>query len=137
MSPEQIALIQSSWAKVVPIAETAAGLFYGRLFELDPAVKPLFKGDIKDQGRKLMLTLNTVVNGIANLGPLVPVVQDLGRRHVAFGVEAKHYDSVGAALLWTLEQGLGAEFTPETREAWSVAYTTLADVMKQAAYGQA
>lgn len=137
MSPEQIALIQSSWAKVVPIAETAAGLFYGRLFELDPAVQPLFKGDIKDQGRKLMLTLNTVVNGIANLGPLVPVVQDLGRRHVAFGVEAKHYDSVGAALLWTLEQGLGAEFTPETREAWSVAYTTLADVMKQAAYGQA
>lgn len=137
MTPEQINLIQSSWAKVVPIKETAATLFYGKLFELDPGVKPMFKGDMKEQGRKLMMTLNTVVNGIANLAPLVPVIQDLGRRHVAYGVEAKHYDTVGAAILWTLEQGLGEDFTPATREAWSTAYTTLASVMKEAAYGVA
>lgn len=137
MTPEQINLIQSSWAKVVPIKETAATLFYGKLFELDPGVKPMFKGDMKEQGRKLMMTLNTVVNGIANLAPLVPVIQDLGRRHVAYGVEAKHYDTVGAAILWTLEQGLGEDFTPATREAWSTAYTTLASVMKEAAYGAA
>lgn len=135
MTPEQIALIQSSWAKVAPIQETAAELFYGKLFELDPDVKPMFKGDMKEQGRKLMMTLNTVVNSIANLGPLVSTIQDLGRRHVAYGVQAKHYDSVGAAILWTLEQGLGADFTPATREAWTVAYTTLASVMKEAAYG--
>lgn len=137
MTPEQITLIQSSWAKVLPIQETAATLFYGKLFELDPGVKPMFKGDMKEQGRKLMMTLNTVVNGIANLTPLVPVIQDLGRRHVAYGVEAKHYDTVGAAILWTLEQGLGADFTPATREAWTTAYTTLATVMKEAAYGAA
>ena len=137
MTPEQIALIRSSWAKVVPIQDTAAGLFYGKLFELDPAVQPMFRGDMKEQGRKLMMSLSVVVNGIANLGDLVPNIQEMGRRHVAYGVEAKHYDSVGAAILWTLEQGLGADFTPATKEAWTAAYTTLANVMKEAAYGTA
>lgn len=134
MTPEQITLIQSSWAKVVPIKDTAAELFYGKLFELDPAVKPMFRGDMAEQGRKLMMSLNVVVNGIANLGDLVPNIQEMGRRHVAYGVKAQHYDSVGAAILWTLEQGLGADFTPATREAWTAAYTTLANVMKEAAY---
>lgn len=134
MTPEQITLIQSSWAKVVPIKDTAAELFYGKLFELDPAVKPMFRGDMAEQGRKLMMSLNVVVNGIANLGDLVPNIQEMGRRHVAYGVKAQHYDSVGAAILWTLEQGLGADFTPATREAWTAAYTTLAKVMKEAAY---
>ncbi|MDD4880473.1 MAG: globin family protein [Gallionellaceae bacterium] len=134
MTPEQIALIQSSWTKVVPIKDTAAELFYGKLFELDPAVKPMFRGDMKEQGRKLMASLNVVVNGITNLGDLVPNIQEMGRRHVAYGVEAKHYDTVGAAILWTLEQGLGEDFTPATREAWTIAYTTLANVMKEAAY---
>ncbi|MEW5770961.1 MAG: globin family protein [Pseudomonadota bacterium] len=137
MTPEQIALIQASWAKVLPIQATAAELFYGRLFELDPGVKPLFKGDMKEQGRKLMMSLNVVVNGIANLDALVANIQEMGRRHVAYGVEARHYDTVGAAILWTLEQGLGADFTPATKEAWTAAYTTLAGVMKQAAYGTA
>lgn len=137
MTPEQITLIQSSWAKVVPIQETAAELFYNKLFELDPAVKPLFKGDMKEQGRKLMMSLSVVVNGIANLGALVSGIQEMGRRHVAYGVEARHYDTVGSAILWTLEQGLGADFTPDTRAAWTEAYTTLATVMKEAAYGKA
>lgn len=137
MTPEQLSLIQTSWAKVVPIQESAATLFYNKLFELDPAVKPLFKGDMREQGRKLMMSLNVVVNGITNLDGLVPNIQELGRRHVAYGVEPKHYDTVGAAILWTLEQGLGAEFTPATKEAWTAAYTTLANVMKEAAYGPA
>lgn len=135
MTPEQITLIQSSWAKVVPIQETAAELFYNKLFELDPTVKPLFKGDMKEQGRKLMMSLNVVVNGITNLGALVASIQEMGKRHVAYGVEAKHYDTVGTAILWTLEQGLGADFTPETKAAWTEAYITLATVMKEAAYG--
>ena len=137
MTPEQIALIQSSWTKVVPIADTAAGLFYGKLFELDPAVKPMFKGDMTEQGRKLMKTLGVVVNSLTRLDEIVPVAREMGRRHVVYGVEAKHYDTVGAALLWTLEQGLGAAFTPDTKTAWASAYGVLAGVMKEAAYGAA
>lgn len=131
MTPTQIALIQSSWAKVVPIRETAAELFYNKLFELDPEVKPLFKGDMREQGRKLMMSLNVVVNGITNLEALVPGIREMGKRHAGYGVEPRHYDTVGAAILWTLEQGLGADFTPDTRAAWTEAYTTLATVMKE------
>lgn len=137
MTPEQITLIQSSWTKVAPIVDTAAGLFYGKLFELDPAVKPMFKGDMTEQGRKLMKTLGVVVNSLTRLDEIVPVAQEMGRRHVVYGVEAKHYDTVGAALLWTLEQGLGAAFTPDTKTAWAAAYGVLAGVMKEAAYGAA
>ena len=137
MTPEQIDLIRSSWSKVVPIQETAAGLFYNKLFELDPAVKPLFKGDMGEQGRKLMMSLNVVVNGITNLDALLPAIQEMGKRHAGYGVQHRHYDTVGQAILWTLEQGLGTHFTPDTRAAWTTAYTTLANVMKEAAYGSA
>lgn len=133
MTPQQIAILKSSWAKVVPIKDTAAELFYGKLFELDPAVKPLFKGDMKEQGRKLMAAINTVVNGVDNLGPMIPVLQDMGKRHVAYGVTDAHYDTVGAALIWTLGQGLGEAFTPEVKDTWVGAYTTIAGVMKEAA----
>lgn len=133
MTPQQIQVIQATWTQVLPIADTAAGLFYGKLFELDPAVEPLFKGDMTEQGRKLMQTIGLVVNSLTRLEAILPTVQDLGRRHVAYGVEAKHYDTVGAALLWTLEQGLGEGFTPETKAAWTEAYGTLASVMKEAA----
>jgi nitric oxide dioxygenase len=137
MTPQQIHMIQTTWIQVVPIADTAAGLFYGKLFELDPAVKPLFKGDMTEQGRKLMKTIGVVVNSLTRLEEILPTVQDLGKRHVAYGVEARHYDSVGAALLWTLEQGLGPAFTPDVKAAWAAAYGTLADVMKEAAYAPA
>ena len=133
MSPQQIALVKSSWQQVVPIADTAAGLFYGRLFELDPELKHLFKSDIKEQGRKLMAMIGTVVNKLDSLGDIVPAVQTLGRNHVAYGVEAKDYDTVGAALLWTLATGLGAAFTDDVKEAWTGAYTILSGAMKDAA----
>lgn len=132
MTPEQIALVQSTWAQVLPIKDTAAELFYGKLFELDPEVKPLFKGDMKTQGQKLMAMIGTAVGGLDNVEQLVPAVQDLGRRHVGYGVKDAHYDTVGAALLWTLETGLGPAFTPETRDAWATTYGTLANVMKEA-----
>lgn len=134
MTPQQISLIQSSWASVVPIQDTAAGLFYQRLFSLDPAIQPMFKGDMKEQGRKLMAMLNAVVNGLTRLDELVPVAQQLARRHVGYGVQPQHYDTVGAALLWTLEQGLGSAFTDEVKTAWATAYGTLSQVMKDAAY---
>lgn len=133
MTPQQVVLVQTSWQKVVPIKEKAAELFYGKLFELDPALKPMFRGDMAEQGRKLTAMLNTVVVKLDNLGEIVPAVQDLGKRHVAYGVEDAHYDTVGAALLWTLGAGLGDAFTPEVKEAWTKAYVTLAGAMKEAA----
>lgn len=133
MTPQQVVLVQTSWQKVVPIKDKAAELFYGKLFELDPALKPMFRGDMAEQGRKLTAMLNTVVVKLDNLGEIVPAVQDLGKRHVAYGVEDAHYDTVGAALLWTLGAGLGDAFTPEVKEAWTKAYVTLAGAMKEAA----
>lgn len=131
-------LVQESWEKVKPISDTAAELFYGKLFELDPDLKPMFaNSDMKEQGKKLMLMIGTAVKGLDTLGELVPAVQSLGKRHVGYGVKASHYDTVGAALLDTLEKGLGEAFTPETKEAWTITYTTLATVMKEASYGEA
>src|SRR5690242_16747846 len=106
MTPTQITLVQDSFAKVAPICEQAAALFYGRLFEIAPEVKPMFKGDMKEQGRKLMTTLAVVVNGLGNLTSILPAASVLAKRHVAYGVTAGHYATVGAALLWTLERGL-------------------------------
>ncbi len=129
MTPNDIDLVQSSFAKVVPIKEAAAELFYGRLFEIAPEVKPLFKGDMKEQGRKLMMTLGVVVNGLKDLPSIVPAAEALAVKHNAYGVEPAHYEVVGAALLWTLEQGLGPDFTPATKAAWTSAYGTLSGVM--------
>jgi hemoglobin-like flavoprotein len=133
MTPKQVELVQGSWKKVLPIADTAAEMFYSKLFSMDPAVKPLFKGDMKAQGRKLMTMISTAVNGLTRLEAIVPAVQDLGRRHVKYGVKEQHYDTVGAALLWTLEQGLGEAFTPDVKAAWATAYGVLAKTMKDAA----
>lgn len=128
---EQKKLVQETWEKVVPIAETAAELFYGRLFEIDPELKPLFKQtDMKEQKMKLLQMLGMAVKGLDNLEQLVPAVENLGRRHVGYGVKDSHYDTVGDALLWTLEKGLGEAFTPEVMEAWTQTYITLATVMK-------
>ena len=133
MTPEQKILVQQSFAQVAPIADQAAALFYGRLFELDPSVKPLFKTDLETQGRKLMQVLAMAVNGLDDLDALVPVVQTLGRKHVAYGVTDEHYDTVGSALLWTPEQGLGEGFTPEVKAAWTDVYSIIATTMKTAA----
>ncbi|MFG1189339.1 globin family protein [Xanthobacter flavus] len=129
MTPNQIELIQDSFRKVVPIADTAAALFYGRLFEIAPEVKPLFKGDMSLQGAKLMATLGLVVAGLNDLSKIVPAAESLARKHVAYGVKDAHYAPVGAALIWTLERGLGPDFTPETEEAWAKAYGILSSVM--------
>jgi hemoglobin-like flavoprotein len=133
MKNEQKALVQQSFAAVLAIEETAAALFYARLFELDPSLKPMFKGNLKDQGKKLMATLKVCVVGLSRLDQLLPAVQALGRRHVDYGVTDAHYDTVASALLWTLEKGLGDAFTPECREAWSETISHLAGVMKEAA----
>jgi hemoglobin-like flavoprotein len=133
VTPQQKDLVQSSFEKVLPISEQAAALFYSRLFEVDPSLRPLFKTDMKEQGKKLMQMLTIAVRGLDRLDTLVPVVQDLGARHVGYGVNEDHYNTVGAALLWTLHKGLGDDFTPETKEAWTVVYGVLSTTMKDAA----
>lgn len=137
MDPEKIELVQNSWEKVKPISETAATLFYGRLFELNPDLEALFSGDMKAQGQKLMTMINTAVVGLRNLDSIVPAVQALGRRHVDYGVKPEDYDTVGAALLWTLATGLEDAFTAEVEAAWTETYTVLATTMKDAAYSSA
>lgn len=129
MTPQQITLVQASFADVKPIATTAAELFYNRLFTLDPALRPLFKGEMGQQGQMLMSMIGAAVSGLKDLERLAPVVRQLGARHVRYGVQAQHYATVGSALLWTLDQGLGDKFTPAVREAWTAAYTLLSDVM--------
>lgn len=129
MTPEKIALVQDSFAKVAPIAETAADIFYDRLFEIAPEVRSLFPEVMTDQKKKLMQMLATAVNGLKDLDAIVPAVQSLGARHAAYAVKEEHYDSVGAALLFTLGKGLGDDFTPEVKEAWTETYGILASVM--------
>ena len=136
MTPEQIKAIQDSFAKVAPISEQAAALFYGRLFEITPSVKPLFRGDMKEQGRKLMAMLGVVVNGLGNLETILPAASALAKRHVRYGVKPSDYVPVGEALLWTLEKGLGAQWTAELAAAWAAAYGVLSEFMIAEAYGR-
>ncbi len=133
MTEGQQNLVRSSFAPIAPNAPAVAATFYARLFELDPALRPLFKGDMGAQGRKLMAMIKTAVDNLHNLGTVIPAIEQLGRRHVGYGVTNQHYDTVGSALLWTLEQGLGDAFTPATRAAWTECYLTLAGIMQQAA----
>jgi nitric oxide dioxygenase len=137
MTPEQVTLVQQSFSKVAPIADQAAVLFYDRLFETAPEVKAMFKGDMADQRKKLMTTLAVVINGLGHLETVLPAASALAKKHVNYGVKADHYAPVGAALLWTLEHGLGPDWTPHVRDAWTDAYTTLSNFMIGEAYGRA
>jgi nitric oxide dioxygenase len=137
MTPEQVALVQQSFAKVAPISEAAAVMFYDRLFEVAPAVKAMFPADMSEQRKKLMATLAVVVNGLSNLESILPAASALATRHVAYGAKPEHYPVVGAALLWTLEKGLGEAWTPDLAAAWSAAYATLSGYMISVAYSEA
>lgn len=133
MQPEKIVLIQNSFEQVIPIADTAASIFYDRLFALDPSLRRLFPEDMTEQRKKLMMMLNTAVHGLWRPEKLIPVLQQLGARHAGYGVRREHFDTVGQALLGTLAQGLGNEFTPEVEAAWREAYTLIATTMQSAA----
>lgn len=133
MNGEQIRLVQDSFQKVLPIADAAAQLFYARLFDLDPALESLFKGDMAEQGRKLMQMIAVAVKSLDRLDEVMPAVQALGARHVAYGVRDEHYATVGSALIWTLKKGLGEDFTPDTEAAWREVYAALSGAMKAAA----
>lgn len=137
MEANTVTLVQESFQKVRPIAQTAATIFYNKLFELDPELKPLFptgEEAMKSQGNKLMTMLGAAVTGLSDLDALIPVLEDLGKKHVGYNVKESHYDTVGAALLATLEAGLGDDFTLEVKEAWTSVYGTMSSVMIKASY---
>ena len=136
MTPDHVKLVQESFAKVAPISETAAVLFYDRLFDIAPKVRSMFPTDLTEQRRKLMATLAVVVGGLGNLESVLPAASALAKRHVSYGAKAEHYPVVGAALLWTLQKGLGDGWTPEVAEAWTAAYGTLSGFMISEAYGR-
>jgi len=136
MTPDQVTLVQQSFARVAPISDTAAVLFYDRLFEIAPSVVPMFPADMKEQRKKLMATLAVVVGGLGNLASVLPAASALAKRHVSYGAKAEHYPVVGAALLWTLEKGLGDGWTPDVAAAWTAAYGTLSGYMISEAYGR-
>ena len=132
MKVDQITLVQDTFDKIRPISEKAAKLFYNRLFELDPSLKSLFKGDMKTQGKMLMQMLDYAVTGLDRLDTIILAIQNLGIRHVGYGVKDEYYETVGEALLWTLEQSLGKDFTQDVKDAWTEAYKLLSDIMKSA-----
>jgi nitric oxide dioxygenase len=129
VTPADVTLVQSSFRKILPIAGQAIALFYARLFELDPALRALFRGDIDEQGRKLISLLAAAVASLDHPEVMLDTVRSLGARHLRDGVIQEHYASVGAALIWTLHKGLGPEFTPAVCDAWTHAYTQLAHTM--------
>ncbi len=133
MNSEQIKLVQKSFEKVRPISETTAELFYKRLFELNPSLKSLFEGDLKTQGLMLMKMLDYAVTGLDEPDKILPAIKELGKRHVGYGVKEEYYETVGEALLWTLEKGICEYFTRDVKEAWAEAYKLLSETMKSAA----
>lgn len=133
MTPNTIDNVQRTFNVIAPIADSAAALFYSKLFELDPSLRSMFKADMTDQGKKLMQILGVAVSSLKNLEAIVPAVQDLGRRHVKYGVRPQHYNTVAEAILWMLAQTLGNAFTPEIKQSWTEVYTVLADTMIAAA----
>jgi hemoglobin-like flavoprotein len=133
MTPEQIQTVQFSWVKVVPIKDTAAQVFCERLFETDPSLRGVFRGDMREQGAKFMQVIDAAVTALSPLERMVPLIRELGRRYAQYGVKEHHYRTVGAALLWTLEKGLGAEFTPKVKDAWEAVYGVLATAMRESA----
>lgn len=137
MTPQQIALVQQSFNKVLPIKEAAAETFYNRLFVIDPSLRDLFPTELKEQGRKLMAMLATAVGGLTRLDKIVPAVQALGVRHRDYSVRHEHYKTVGEALVWTLQKGLGKDFNDDVKEAWIAAYTLLSSTMIEAATDKA
>ena len=133
MNAKKVELVQSSWQNVAPQAEEAMAIFYDRLFHVAPELKPMFRGDPREQQRKAAAMMNFIVRSLNRPDALLPGARALGERHVGYGVRDEHYDTVGQTLLWTLAKGLGPVFTPEVKQAWIAAYAVLSATMKDAA----
>jgi hemoglobin-like flavoprotein len=132
MTAEEIRIVQMTWLKVLPVKRNAARLFYEKLFQTDPALRDMFQTDIDHQGEKLMQIIESAVSGLGHIDRITPALRALGQRHQTYGIEARHYGTVGTTLLWTLGQTLGAEFTPKVKSAWATVYGVLAATMQEA-----
>lgn len=135
MTRQQVQLVQFSFRAVQPMTTTAGELFYKRLFEIDPTLRPLFKSDLRQQAQDFMRVLAIATSGLSNLSTLLPVLKELGVRHATYGVKPEHYDAVREALLYSLALILQDAYTDEVRSAWATAYAMLAGIMKEAAWG--
>jgi hemoglobin-like flavoprotein len=133
MTPHQITLVRASFGRVQPIATQAAALFYANLFDADPSLRPLFRGDMAQQGERLMSMIGAAVGLLERQSALMPVLRSLGARHAGYGVRVEHYATVGAALLKTLQQGLGEAFTADVHDAWATMYGIVSRTMMEAA----
>lgn len=137
MTPENVTAIRDTWSAIEPVADEVAAQFYDRLFDIDPSTRPLFRHtDLPEQRRKLLAVIGTVIDHLEEIHTLIPTVEALGRRHTGYGVEDRHYDTVGEALLWAFESNLGEKWTPEAADAWTQAYTMLAGVMRSGGAAQ-
>lgn len=134
MTAREVTLVQDSFRRVLPNTEQVAALFYARLFEIEPAVRGLFNGDMQEQGKKLFQMLGLAVGSLECFESVMPFLRQLGARHLGYGVRDEHYSCVGVALLWTLERGLGAAFTPEVKHAWTALYGAIANTMLEGAH---
>jgi hemoglobin-like flavoprotein len=134
MTSDDIQRVQQSWQRVLPVKDAMAELFYQRLFGMDPTIRELFEEDMEQQHAKLVQMITAVVRGLDRLDVLLPVVRELGIRHNSYGVRDEHYGAVGAALLWTLEQALQDDFTPEVKSAWIKAYGVLSQTMRESGF---
>ncbi|HWA38022.1 MAG TPA: globin domain-containing protein [Burkholderiales bacterium] len=133
MTPEQIELVRGTWRGIVPVRDTFAELFYGKLFSLDPALRPLFKGDLVEQGRNLAAMVSILVRNLASPEAVQRAMRELGGRHHSYGVREQHYETVGVALLWALDMSHGEPLGPEARAAWQAAYALIAGAMQEGA----
>jgi hemoglobin-like flavoprotein len=133
MTPTQIELVQSTFLTLQSLGDEAAGIFYNRLFEIDPSLRPMFRGDMQEQGRKLLHMIGVAVGSLQRLDQVLPAVEELGRRHAGYGVREEHYVVVAAALLWTLNKALGEAFTPPVCDAWIAMYEAVSAAMQQGA----
>lgn len=133
LTDTQRIIVQGTFAQVTD-ADALATIFYDRLFEIDPSTRPLFRGDMTEQGKKLLKALTVVVKALDSLDTIIPAIQDLGKRHVSYGVTIAHWDSVGNALLWALAETFGDAFDDEVGGAWAAAYGVIAQTAISASY---
>lgn len=134
MTPEDIKIVRSSWRKLMGIDPAILGdVFYTKLFTEQPALRKLFPADMTAQHKKLIDMLTSIVAGLENFEKMLPEIKLMAVRHIGYGVKTAHYDMVGKALLWTLEKGLQHDWNDKTKQAWTLCYQTLANVMISAA----
>ncbi|MBL8807749.1 MAG: hypothetical protein JNN22_12955 [Rhodospirillales bacterium] len=137
MTPQQIRLVRDSFARIAPSHQLVGARFYENLFRIDPSLRSHFQGDMREQGTKLIAAMAAVVRSLDEPSPAADLLRDLGKRHVGYGVDKRHYSAVGTALLETLGECFGPAFNAHLREAWVATFAVISDAMNSAGTGPA